>query len=52
MDGKKNVAVMSNKTRIFNVINGNLQKKNNLAKKVLWMPASAGMTTHVGGSSH
>ena len=59
MDGKKIMAIMSNKTRIFSVIDGKLQKKDALAKKALWMPAclaarplaSAGMTTGVGGNS-
>jgi hypothetical protein len=53
------MAVMSNKTGIFSVIDGKLQKKNNLTKKTFWMPAGvypanggAGMTMNVGGFSH
>lgn len=51
MTDKKKVAVMSNKTRIFSVIDGNIREKENLSKKASWMPASAGMTTDVGGNS-
>jgi hypothetical protein len=59
MDCQENMAVMSNKTGIFSVIDGKLQKKNNLTKKTFWMPAGvypanggAGMTMNVGGFSH
>ena len=52
MDREKNVAVMSNKTKVFSVIDGKLRKKDYSVKKTLWMPASAGMTTGVGGTSH
>ena len=52
MADKKIVAVMSNKTRIFGVIDGNMQNNTLLAKRTLWMPASAGMTVCVGGTSH
>jgi hypothetical protein len=68
MVDQKIVAVISNKTRIFGVIDGKSRKKDYSVKKTLWMPAClaalgfaerrarplafAGMTTRVGGASH
>ena len=45
MDNKKNVFIISYKTEILDIIDGNMPKMQ-------WVPAFAGMTIHVGGSSH
>jgi len=45
MDNEKIVSIIGNKREIFNTIDGNMPKMQ-------WMPAFAGMTIHVGGSSH
>jgi hypothetical protein len=48
----KNVAIMSYNAKILNASDGKRQKVANSADKTSWIPASAGMTTHVGGNSH
>jgi len=52
MPEEKNVAIMSNKAKILSVIDGKTQKTRINDKKASWVPASAGMTTGVGGTSH
>ena len=52
MDKQKNVAIMSNKAKILGAIDGKTQKVRIDDKKAPWMPASAGMTMGVGGTSH
>ncbi len=52
MHDQKNVAIMSNKEKILDTIDGKTQETRINDKKAPWMPASAGMTMGVGGNSH
>ncbi len=43
--------IMRYNAKIFRVLDGNTRETDNTAKNVLWMPAFAGMTIDVGGTS-
>ena len=47
-----NAAIKGYNARIMNASDGRRQKMTNSTDKNLWIPASAGMTTLVGGNSH
>ena len=46
-----NVAIKGYNAKILSASDGKRQKMANSTDKTLWIPASAGMTTRVGGNS-
>jgi hypothetical protein len=52
MAERNNAAIKGYNAKIMGDIDGKTQKTTNLTDKYAWIPASAGMTTLVGGNSH
>lgn len=48
----KNAAIKSYNAKIISASDGKAQEMTNSSDKHVWIPASAGMTRVVGGSSH